>query len=484
MSSRKIYIIAVLLLLVAVFAMAQYKPPESYRYEQHIEEARAAAEDTNLSVRPGTFSTHLPVVSIDTGGKKIPGDWVQGEMAYNIFDKYANAQVRVIDANEGLNTLQTESQVDTRAWIRIRGNTSREFPKDGYLMKFVDSEGADNNLEVLGMEADSTWVLNGPYLDKTLMRNYMWYNLSGKIMDWAPDVRYCEVFINNKYQGVYVLMEQISVGEGRVEISKYDKRTKVSSYILSSDREGVNSTDTIDSFTDYAYRRGVSSFEIKYPASRYLDEELTEYIEQDVSDFEKALYSFDYTDEIYGYENHIDVQNFVDYFIINEVAGNIDAGEFSTYIYKDVTGKFKLAVWDFNNVCDNYPAETVTAEGFVMIEKPWYYMLCKDDKFNRKIIRRYKELRKDILSDEAVTAYIEDVQNYLGAAKDRNFKVWGDSFIWEKDGFMDEKRHISSYEEAVVQYETWLFDRLHWLDEYIESLRYYSHESKTKKFNH
>jgi len=52
-------------------------------------------------------------------------------------------------------------------------------------------------------------VLHGPFLDKTLMRNYMWYNLSGQIMEWAPDVRFCEVFLNGGYQGVYVMEEQI-----------------------------------------------------------------------------------------------------------------------------------------------------------------------------------------------------------------------------------------------------------------------------------
>jgi len=483
MSSRKIYIIAVLLLLAAVLVLSQYKPPGEYRYQQHTEEISAAAEDTNLFVDPRTFSTHLPVVSIDTAGKKIPGEAKPGIRVEDIPEYFTAANVRVIHDKNELNTLDSKEQVNTRSWIRIRGNTSRHFEKKGYLMKFVDSEGADNNCEVLGMEADNEWVLHGPYLDKTLMRNYMWYNLSGEIMEWAPDVRYCEVFINNKYAGVYVLMENVSVGEGRIEVSKYDGKSNASSYILSADRESINNDDVIENFSKYTYRSS-SEINIEYPASRYLNTELVEYIEDDFSQFEKSLYSFDYTADIYGYEDCIDVSNFVDYFIINEITGNTDAGIFSTYIYKDIVGKYKLAVWDFNNACDNYPESRVSVKGFFMIERPWFDMLIKDEKFSRKIIARYKSLRKDILSDEALKACIDDVQIYLGAAKDRNFKVWESSFDVKNSPFTDKKRHISSYDEAVKQYETWLFRRLEWLDENIESLQYYSHESKTKKFNH
>ena len=51
-------------------------------------------------------------------------------------------------------------------------------------------------------------------------------------------------------------------------------------------------------------------------------------IEQELSDFEKTLYSFDYDSELYGYKTWIDVDSFVDYFILNELTCNYDAGTF------------------------------------------------------------------------------------------------------------------------------------------------------------
>ena len=61
--------------------------------------------------------------------------------------------------------------------------------------------------------------------------------------------------------------------------------------------------------------------------------------ELDYAAFEKALYSYDHDTEDYGYWNFIDEDNFVDYYLINEFSLNIDAGRYSTYLYKDIGGR-------------------------------------------------------------------------------------------------------------------------------------------------
>ena len=384
--------------------------------------------------------------------------------------------MRIYDREGELNKLSSQPVLESKINIRVRGNSSRTFDKVGYLFKFTDDAGMERKLEVMGMEKDSTWVLHGPYLDKTLMRNYMWYNLAGQIMEWAPDVRYCEVFLDHEYQGLYVMAEQISMGEGRIEMTKYDGKSNISSYIVCADRESVNDVQYLDNFTSYALRIN-GKLEVKYPGASRITPELTEYISRDFSRFEKALYSFDYDTARYGYQNYIDVDSFVDYFIINEVTQNTDAGLYSTYFYKDVSGKLKMCVWDFNNCCDNYIEDQTPMAGFFMQNRPWYFMLCKDEAFMEKVITRYHQLRKGILSEEAVESYIAGVQSYLGPAIERNFEKWGYSFLPEKDLLYEDERKIGSYEAAVEQYETRLVRRMRWMDEHIEDLRSYSHES-------
>lgn len=482
MNSRKIYTGLVVLLLLAALLLSRHIDPEKQRYQQHLS-YNTQVEDTSLSIDEDTFSSHLPVVSIETGGVVIPGRPEQGQHVKDIENSFIQADMRIYDRKGELNKLSSQPVLESKINIRVRGNSSRTFDKVGYLFKFTDDAGMERKLEVMGIEKDSTWVLHGPYLDKTLMRNYMWYNLAGQIMEWAPDVRYCEVFLDHEYQGLYVMAEQISMGEGRIEMTKYDGKSNISSYIVCADRESVNDVQYLDNFTSYALRIN-GKLEVKYPGASRITPELTEYISRDFSRFEKALYSFDYDTARYGYQNYIDVDSFVDYFIINEVTQNTDAGLYSTYFYKDVSGKLKMCVWDFNNCCDNYIEDQTPMAGFFMQNRPWYFMLCKDEAFMEKVITRYHQLRKGILSEEAVESYIAGVQSYLGPAIERNFEKWGYSFLPEKDLLYEDERKIGSYEAAVEQYETRLVRRMRWMDEHIEDLRSYSHESINKKFNH
>lgn len=482
MSRKILYVTVGAALLAAVFLISGYTHPKKLRFQQHLEISQGV-EDTSLSIDADSFSSHLPVVNIETNGQTIPGKPELNQRVSEIENTYISASMQIMDQKEELNTLKTEAAIDSKVQIRVRGNSSRRFDKVGYLFKFTDKDGIEQEEPVLGMEKNSTWVLHGPFLDKTLMRNYMWYNLSGQIMEWAPDVRYCELFLNGTYQGVYVMTEQISVAPGRINATKYDGRAPVSSYVLCADRASINDVEYLDNFSWYA-RRSSSRMEIKYPGSKKLTPELTEEISRDFSEFEKTLYSFDYDSKRFGYQNFIDVQNFVDYFIINEITQNTDAGIYSTYFYKDVAGKIKMCVWDFNNCCDNFMEEQQPMAGFYMQGRPWFFMLCRDEEFVELIISRYRELRKGILSDDAVKAYIQDVQNYLGPAIDRNFEVWGYSFDADEDLMDEEFRKIGSYEAAVEQYQGRLISRMGWMDKHIEALRSYSHESRNKKFNH
>lgn len=481
MDRKKRYVCAVVLLLCACLLLAGVRRTVTRREQQHTV-YNVGVEDTSLSVDAEHFSSRLPILSIETAGQVIPGKPEQGKPVSSVENTMITASMQVFAEDGILNTLKETPDVDSKIHIRVRGNSSRTFDKLGYLFKFVDEEDREKKYGMLGMEKDSTWILHGPFLDKTLMRNYMWYNLSGQIMEWAPQARYCELFLNGDYQGVYVLVEQISVGEGRVEVRKHSRNAQVSSYIVCVDRASINDVAYLDNFTEYT-RRMTSKVEVKYPGRRNLTPELTGYISKDFSRFEKALYSYDYDTRKYGYRNYIDTDSFVDYFIINEVTQNSDAGIYSTYFYKDVGGKLKLAVWDFNNCCDNYVDDEMPMAGFFMQTRTWYFMLMKDEEFVEKIIRRYRELRQDILSDEEISAYIADVQAYLGSAIDRNYQVWGYTFGPESD-LMPEGRKLGSYGAAVAQYERRLLSRLGWMDEHIESLRFYSHESKNKKFNH
>lgn len=446
------------------------------------------------------LSTHLPLVEIETE-EEIPGsvnrNRKESEAIYTTASDGETsiiANMKIFDKEGRYNRLGDIPDVKTQIRIRVRGNTSRYFDKKSWSVKTIHSNGENKNISLMGMEANQDWALHGPFLDKTLMRNYIGMNISGELMDYAPDVRFCEVVLNGKYEGVYVMMETVSRGPGRIEIEKPNYMRNVSGYILELDNSASRTPDTMMSnFTKYTnILRKNSFFDIKYPGREALTEEIREYIEKDVSQFEKSLYSFDYDSMDYGYQNYIDVEEFADYFILAEVFLQGDTGNHSTYFYKGVNGKYKPCVWDFNNDLDNdmvkYEDDYLSVSNFITVKAPWFEMLIKDEKFTDIIIRRYRSLRKGVLSDEYLTEYMKGTADYLGEAVERNYMIWGYSFdpsqLDDDNKQHPDERVPGSWEEAMAQMEGVLLQRLAWLDENIEVLRQYSHESAVKKFNH
>lgn len=462
----------IILFCVVIFANA-VNVKGSNRIHQHLSNTKEVKTDD-----VDEFNTHLPIVTIDTNGLEIPGEAKDGSTI--------NSNIKIYDDETKNNYLTDVPKLITEATIRARGNSSLHFDKKGYLLKFINEDGSENKQEVMGMDSHDEWILNGPFLDKTLIRNYMCYNISAEIMGYAPNVRFCEVFINNEYKGLYLMLESISRSDnGRINVSKYEEKNNYTGYIVRIDRGSTDEMQNVNSLIKYGKLVPETTYiDIIYPPKTMLDDKIKLYIERDMSKLDKALYSFDYDEPEYGYENYINTDNFVDYFIINEFTQNYDAGGLSTYLYKDVRGKFNLCVWDFNNAFDNYQESSTRERNFEMRDKPYFYMLTKDEKFNKKVIERYKELRKTYFSEEYLMNYIDETIAFLGDAIDRNFEVWGYSFDSDYKLLTPSERDLHSYDEAVEQLKKFIKSRCAYLDENIESLLQFSHESAVKTYNH
>lgn len=495
---RKITAIAICVVEVLIAILAPYflrNVRMEKRYHQH-QSAKLRPED---EVDDGTFNTHLPLLCIDTNGNEIPGVPLRDEETGKIIrdedgftqytlseegEKTILASMDVIDHIDQVNRPEDAPEITTDIRIRVRGRSSRHFDKSNYLVELIDEDGSNRDEPLLGMASHHSWALHGPFLDKTQLRNYMWYNIAGEIMDYAPNVRFCEVMIDGEYVGLYVLTEMITAGKNksRLPLTVSKGRETYSGYLLRLDQ--TNEIDkTINSFTNYTMRRK-NTLEIVFPGQESYTESMKESIRQDFSDFEKMLYSYDYDSSKFGYKKYIDTQSFVDYFILNEFTSNYDAGWLSTYIYKDIDGRFHMCIWDFNSACDNYN-RPVQEEGqhFEFQNVLWYNMLLKDEDFTQSVINRYRDLRKKYLNEEYLEQYMDDVVAYLGPAIDRNFEVWGYTYDESEDILHPTERNPRTYEEAIDNMKEYIEVRGAWMDENIESLLQYSNESKIKKFN-
>ncbi len=482
---------AALILVCALAATALEAGEGPVRVHQHLSSRQP---DAGCDCDGTELCTHLPLVMIDTGGQEIPGapngeEDYYGEELYTTAEDgtdFINVQVTVIDNEDRNNHPSDTPDFTTVSQFRIRGHASRHFEKSPYLLKFIDEDGEDNPISVMGMGAHNEWVLNGPYLDKSLIRNYLCYNLAGEIMEYAPNVRYCELIVDGDYRGLYLMVESITAGDDcRLNLRSTVKDSSITGYLLRLDRtveEEVGSTRDIYTYMErMIFVRDDEA--IRYPGKNRLTGELAREIELEYSAFEKALYSYDYDTEEYGYWNYIDVDNFVDYFIINEFTRNVDSGRYSTYLYKELGEKYKLCVWDFNNAMDNFPDDEITTENFALSDRIWYDMLFRDEEFAERVIERYWELRRTVLSDAYLNRYIDETLEWLGPAIDRNTERWRES-IEEWEPLTPEERNVYSQEEAVAQVRSWLHERGEWLDENIHALQARAHPSRNHAYNH
>ena len=110
-------------------------------------------------------------------------------------------------------------------------------------------------------------------------------------------------------------------------------------------------------------------------------------------------------------------------------------------------------------------------------------MLLKNEEFVERVLNRYAELRRGVLSEEYLLNYIDETLDWLGPAVERNNRRWADT-IEHWNGLTPEERNLHSHREAVAQLKDWIVERGDWLDYCIHALRQYAHPSRNKKFNH
>ncbi len=408
------------------------------------------------------FETRLPILKIST-----PID-------EEIMDEpKITAHLGVInnDINTWNSTLDDFNEYDGLIGIEIRGTSSQLFDKKGYGFETRNADGSNNNVELLGMPEENDWVLHGPYSDKSLLRNVISFHLGEKTGWYTPRARLCEVFINENYEGIYVLIEKIKQDNNRVDISKLTEVDNegdelTGGYIIKADRNDMNipGLGWNSNFPDYKFMAYVD------PQSEEIIFNQRNYIMDYLYDFESAMAGTNY---IQLYEEYINVHSLVDYFLVTEISKHIDAFKLSFYMYKDKDskgGKLHFGpLWDFNLGYGNFDFSCSPApEG-------WSYEFSDCGSWHpfwaRKLLDvpniqhlsdcRWKELRQGPFQTDSLMQFIDDNVAFMGTAIDRNFERWSilGNYIWP-NSFVGQ-----DYTEEISFLKDWLSDRLSWLDD-------------------
>ena len=279
MKYKLISIICIIICITTgiIFSSYDFKKTTNEVYHEHLER-----ENNRIKCQGQKKCSHLSIINIKTNNKLVPTK--EDEI------KYLKTTMEVYD-NDDINILGKNSQ-KYNIELRYRGRSSLKFDKKGYAIKFVDKHGKNKNESLLGMPKANKWVLHGPFIDKSLMRNYMWYNIGNEIMGSAPKTRFFELYVDGVYNGLYLAVESVTREEKtRIQIAKHKKNSPATSYLLLVDTENGTQTTRLNNFSKYTYKLGEKiNITIKYPDEDEITPALKKYIEDDFNKFDSTLY--------------------------------------------------------------------------------------------------------------------------------------------------------------------------------------------------
>lgn len=421
-----------------------------------------------------TGESHLPLVVIDTEGGEIPDD------------PKVYCWLKVIDNGPGKTNNISDDGTDYEgvAGIEIRGQSSQMFPKKSYTIELRTSSDADTSASLLGMPAEEDWVLYAPYSDKTLLRNSLTYYLGGRMGVWQPRNRFCELYLNGDYMGLYVLIESVKRDSNRVNISKLNP-DEVSGddlsggYIIKSDKTDNLEPDEYFNITPaITFPKSVKfDFTYVYPRHDEIVSAQKNYIKTFITDTENSINSASFSDPVSGFRKYLDVRSFADFQIIQELTNNVDGYRYSTYFYKNKDSKGgKLhagPLWDFDLGYGNEDFTDFNLQTDIWLYTRyedqfggrihWWARLMQDLGYRSVFISRWKELRRSAFSTDSIMSYIDNTIEFLGEAINRNFTQWPilGEYVWP-NYFVGE-----TYGEEVDYLKQWITDRVNWIDNNI-----------------
>lgn len=415
------------------------------------------------------FVSNLPIVKIETDGKTIPDE------------PKINARMKMINNQSGENRYaDVANEYDGIIGIELRGASSQSYPQKPYAIETRDADGNNLNVSLLGLPEENDWVLLSNYNDKSFMRNLLGYKMFEALGHYAPRARYVEVFLNGDYQGIYLFGEKVKRDDNRVNIAKLKEDDNAGEELTGGYIFKIDYWNSYDSWLSPYAPINYPNYQVHFvyhdPGWDELTYQQKNYIKDYVTTFESSLYSSHYADPSTGYEAYIDIESFIDYFIVNEISRNNDGFKKSRYFHKDKNGKLVAGpVWDFDwawkNINECYIFKATDGSGWSYkindcnpwVKSPgWMVRLFYDENFRDQTHCRYVEARAGVLADDKLYGMIDSLYNEVKVAQVRHFQKW--KILGANVGAPEVDAQPTTYDGEVDKLRDWIQTRLNWLD--------------------
>jgi hypothetical protein len=410
-------------------------------------------------------SSDLPIVKLTTLNAPI-GD-----------DPKVPVLMQIIDNGPGARNFpnQTNYAYEGKIMAEWQGFTGPYYPKKNYDFELVDNFGNEMDSTILGMPRESDWIFKAEYLDRTLIKNAVTYEMARRMGGYAPRTAPCEIMLDGEYVGLYFLTEKVKRDKNRVNIAKLAPED-----ISGSDLTGgyifemnINNNAPPDWVSEYlpinsATCKAKVEFKFVYPKRTRIKPQQAEYIQNYTAHFEDVLRdSLHFMQPDSGYRKWMDVATFVDFLIVNEFSMNYDSYGRSTYLYKEKDtdgGLLKIGPpWDYDRAFDYTAPQNLNLWVWKRTHDFWPFpfwwsRMWEDPAFRQQVACRWQNLRANTLADGAFLGHIDSLGLRLDESQQRNFQVWKDL------GALTYPAHLDTL-------KSYLARRLLWMDSTLAAER-------------
>ena len=339
-----------------------------------------------------------------------------------------------------------------------RGNSTWSFPKKPYALKL------DKKASILGMPKHKRWCLLANWVDRTLIRNAVGFEIARQMssLAYTPRGEFVELFLNGRFEGNYYLCEQIKVDENRVDIAELDEDATsgvgiTGGYILEAD-------DHFDEDFRFVSQRCKMPWQCKDPDE--VNPEQFAYVQHFVNEMEDALYD-DSRFAKRDFDQYLNLETFADWWLVMELTSNIEAqGPKSCIMHKDIDKAdgtlSKLCagpVWDFDY--DTFKPER--SNEYAIINSFYYQRLFSDSQFRQIVKQRWAALKAKGIASH-ISQYIDTLRDQLEPSASLNYAMWPPTLFVNGDTYL-------GYHDAVDRLKTAFQRKYAYLDYAIDQLK-------------
>ncbi len=321
-------------------------------------------------------------------------------------------------------------EIDTtlHAAIKFRGGISRAYDKHSFSLEL------DNKYTFNSLPKDDDWVLNASYIDKTFMRHKICYDLFREMdnKNLAAKCDYIQLKIDGKYEGLYVLMEQVNAG--MLDLDKTDSMAMLFKGPLLFYKE-----------KNYEWMDSLNYYHQKYP--KFSEKDFTFYIE----DFRSFLFSSKDKAFEKNVTNWVDLDNIIDWHLLLLFTNNSDGVMKNFYLYK-VNSKtpFRIAIWDYDHSFGrdgdnelNMMNVEVNCDRSVLLKR-----LSKMVQYTVRLKNRWSDLRnRGVFSAQHIADLIKENDSLIKSAILENQQRWpmDSKFYFDDNNYQQEVKLINTF---------------------------------------